>query len=75
MPDYGLCVITARSERLRRDHIDVARAALDAGCPMLQLRAKDLPTRGFLTLGMQLRQLTRHRGALFIVNDLSLIHI
>ena len=69
MPHYDLCVITARSERLRRDHLDIARAALEAGCPMLQLRAKDLSTRELLALGMQLRQLTRDRGALFIVND------
>jgi thiamine-phosphate pyrophosphorylase len=69
MSQYDLCVITARSERLHRDHLDVARSALDAGCPMLQLRAKDLSTRELLSLGTQLRQLTRECGALFIVND------
>lgn len=69
MPRYDLCVITARSDRLRRDHLDVAGAALQAGCPMLQLRAKDLSTRNLLSLGARLRQLTRDCGALLIVND------
>jgi len=69
MPRYDLCVITARSDRLRRDHLDVAGAALQAGCPMLQLRAKDLSTCELLALGTQLRQLTRDCGALLIVND------
>jgi thiamine-phosphate pyrophosphorylase len=69
MSEYDLCVITARSERLHRDHLDIARAALGAGCRMLQLRAKDLATCDLLGLGGKLRQLTRDHGALFIVND------
>jgi thiamine-phosphate pyrophosphorylase len=69
MSQYDLCVITARSDRLRRDHLDIARAALEAGCRMLQLRAKDLSTCELLSLGTQLRQLTRDRGAFLIVND------
>jgi len=69
MSRYDLCVITARSDRLRRDHLDIATAALQAGCPMLQLRAKGLSTCELLALGTQLRQLTRDRGALLIVND------
>lgn len=49
--------------------LDLARRALSAGCAMLQLRAKRLDDRSFLSLAFELCAVCRHFGAPFIVND------
>jgi thiamine-phosphate pyrophosphorylase len=69
MPSYDLCVITRNVEHLNRTHLDVARAALEGGATIIQFRDKELDSRALLDLATQLRQLTRARGATFIVND------
>jgi len=69
MPSYDLCVITRNVERLGRTHLDVARAALEGGATIIQLREKELDSRSLLDIAVQLRHLTRARGAAFIVND------
>jgi thiamine-phosphate pyrophosphorylase len=69
MPGYDLCVITRNVAHLNRTHLDVARAALEGGATIVQFRDKELDSRALLDIAAQLRQLTRARGATFIVND------
>lgn len=69
MVDYTLCVITSRVPARGRDHQDVARAALEGGAPMIQLRDKDMSTAELVEVARELRALTRAHGAAFIVND------
>ncbi len=69
MVSFDLCVITARVQRPRRGHVEVARAALEGGATMIQLREKDLPTRPLLGLATEICSLCREHGAAFVVND------
>ena len=66
---YDLCVITQQVDRLGRDHMEVARAALAGGATMIQLRDKELSSRALFEVAQQLRTLTAEHGAAFIVND------
>lgn len=52
-----------------RDPLDLARAMLDGGARLLQLRLKSTPTGAFLATAERLRELTAAAGATFIVND------
>jgi thiamine-phosphate pyrophosphorylase len=47
----------------------VAKAMLDGGARLLQLRWKDAPAGELVAIARQLRELTREAGALFFVND------
>jgi len=49
--------------------LEKIRAALDAGAPAVQLRAKTLPGREMVELGHALRRETRARNVLLFVND------
>lgn len=49
--------------------MQVVTAALAAGAPAIQLRAKDADTRALWELARVLRELTTRRGALLFVND------
>ena len=69
MVDFDLCVITRRVTRLNRGHVGVARAALNGGARLIQLREKSLPDRELWQIAQELQRLARDRGALFIVND------
>jgi thiamine-phosphate pyrophosphorylase len=69
MVSYDLCVVTRNVESLQRGHLEVARAALEGGATMIQLREKALSGRALLALAEALRELTRAHGATFIVND------
>ncbi|MBK7971952.1 MAG: thiamine phosphate synthase [Deltaproteobacteria bacterium] len=66
----GVYVIVDNSMAPQRSHEQLARAALDAGARVLQLRAKTLPRREVVEVGRRLRDMTRREGALFILNDL-----
>lgn len=66
----GLCVIVDPALCQGRDPLAVARAALDGGAGMLQLRVKALLSdRAHLALAEQMGRLARAAGAVFIVND------
>ncbi len=67
--DLALCVITHRVERLRRGHLEVARAALEGGASMIQLREKNVTDRELWALAREMRRMARKRGAGFVVND------
>jgi thiamine-phosphate diphosphorylase len=62
----GLYVIT---EPALRDPLETARAVLQAGVRLLQLRDKTATTRQLAQIGQQLRALTRQHDARLIVND------
>ncbi|MCA9053929.1 MAG: thiamine phosphate synthase [Planctomycetaceae bacterium] len=47
----------------------VVLAALEAGCPMVQLREKSVPDDQLLLRAKLLREWTRETGALLIIND------
>jgi thiamine-phosphate pyrophosphorylase len=64
-----LHVLTDREWSRGRDTLTVARAALDGGATVIQLRDKKASTRVLVEEGLALRALTRERGALLIVND------
>lgn len=65
----ALHVLTDHGLSRGRDLLTVARAALDGGATVLQLRNKTASTRTLVEEGVALRALTHERGALLIVND------
>ncbi len=66
---HGLCVITAAGLSPGRTHLDVAKAAVDAGAAMVQLREKHATTRELHQAAIALRDLTRGTSTRFLVND------
>ncbi len=52
-----------------RDPVDLVYAQIRGGADVIQLREKEMGKRGRLELGLKLREMTRHEGVLFIVND------
>jgi thiamine-phosphate diphosphorylase len=52
-----------------RSHLDLARAVLAAGTPLLQLRVKDEPTRRFVELGRAIQMEAGRHGAVLLIND------
>jgi thiamine-phosphate pyrophosphorylase len=69
MVGFDLHVITRRDRRRGRDHLAVARAALEGGARLVQLRDKKMGARALWEVGRSMRELTRSRGAAFVVND------
>ncbi len=65
----ALHVLTDRTWSRGRDTLTVAKAALDGGATVIQLRDKTANTHDLVKEGLALRALTRERGALLIVND------
>lgn len=64
-----LHVLTDREWSRGRDTLTVAKAALDGGATVIQMRDKKASTRTLVEEGQALRALTRKRGILLIVND------
>ena len=67
--DWSLYVITDRRLSRGKSHLEVARAAIDGGATVIQLRDKEATTRELIEAGLALRNLTSERGVTFIVND------
>jgi thiamine-phosphate pyrophosphorylase len=65
----ALIVIADPDAVADRALLEVVRAALQAGAPAIQLRAKALGTRDTVDLGRAIVTEARHSGALFFVND------
>lgn len=65
----GVYVITDRFINPKRSHLDIARAAVEGGTFVLQLRDKEATTRQLLEWAREIRDLTRRTETLFIVND------
>ncbi len=64
-----LIVITDPELARPRSVLEVVTAALAAGAPAVQIRAKDASARELLDLGRHVLPLARERGALLFVND------
>ncbi|MFW5877183.1 MAG: thiamine phosphate synthase [Myxococcota bacterium] len=65
----GLYAIVDPEHCAGRDPMRVARAILDGGCALLQLRAKGLPDGAWLGLARDLRTLCASRSVPFVLND------
>ncbi|HTM07943.1 MAG TPA: thiamine phosphate synthase [Verrucomicrobiae bacterium] len=52
-----------------RAPLEVLRQFLFAGAKLVQLRAKDVPSKEFFALAQAVREMTRRAGAMLIVND------
>ncbi len=68
--DFNLYLITDRHQ-VAPDHtlLSAVDAALQGGVKAVQLREKDLSAAELLPLARELRVLTRHHGALLLIND------
>lgn len=67
--DLGLYVITASHPELGRDHIDVAKAAIEGGADAIQMRIKRRPMGQALKIAFAIHKLTAAAGISLIVND------
>ena len=52
-----------------RDPLEVVSAQIRGGADVIQLREKEMPKRERLDLGLKIREMTRDKDVLFIVND------
>lgn len=66
---HGLYVITDVTLCSDRTHVDIARAALEGGARIIQMRDKTAPDREFYVQALALRKITSDAGALFLIND------
>ena len=55
--------------RLELSFVEITEKLCAGGAKILQLRAKDLPSRDFLVLAQEVRKICRRSGCLLIVND------
>ena len=69
IPRLSLHVLVDPEWSRGRDILTIASAAIEGGATVIQLRDKKASTRLLVEQGLALRQLTRERGILFIVND------
>lgn len=67
--EWGLYVITDRTQTLGRPLEEVVEAALQGGARAFQLREKDLEAKELCRLAERLLQLTRPAGAALLIND------
>lgn len=65
----GIYVITDEELVPGRTHAEIARAALEGGARLIQLRDKRASDDYMIAAGMEIRSMTRDFGAIFIVND------
>jgi thiamine-phosphate pyrophosphorylase len=69
LDDLRLTLVTDRTQTRGRDLAAVVLKCVDAGLPAVQVREKDLSALEIATLCRRLREPTRARGTLLIVND------
>lgn len=70
MPEFDLCVITRPALRPGAPgHLEIARAALEGGARLIELRDKEAGGGELFALGQELRLLARQYQALLIIND------
>ncbi len=68
-PPWGLYLISDDDQLRDRSFIDVLDSALDAGCKIVQIRAKALTPDAWQLLAADVRERTRRAGAIMIIND------
>ena len=69
MDELRLCLVTDRAQARGRDLVGAVVECLAAGLPAVQVREKDLSAAELAALCRRLREPTRERSALLIVND------
>jgi thiamine-phosphate pyrophosphorylase len=69
LDELRLSLVTDRTQTRGRDLAALVVECLDAGLPAVQVREKDLSAADLAALCRRLREPTRERGALLIVND------
>ena len=69
MDELRLTLVTDRTQTRGRDLAALVLECVDAGLPAVQVREKDLSAAELAALCRRLREPTRERGALLIVND------
>lgn len=67
--DLKLYLVTDRSFLHGRNLIDVVMQAVAGGVTMVQLREKDIDTRAFIELGLELKQKLQQVNIPLIIND------
>jgi len=65
----GLYVVTGMEFSGGRAYRDVVNACIEGGAGIIQLREKNWSVSRVFEVGREVREITRKRGALFIVND------
>ncbi len=66
---YDLYVITDEGLSKGLTHTEIARKAIEGGADAIQLRDKRLSDKALMRCALEIRELTRNAGVLFIVND------
>lgn len=66
---YGLYVITDESLSHGLSHPEIARRAIAGGADTIQLRDKRMDGKALTRCALEIRELTKKAGVLFIVND------
>ena len=67
--DLGVYVLTSSGLVPGREHVDVARAAIEGGAGAIQLRAPELDDEALLPLAREISELCIDAGVLFVVNN------
>jgi len=65
----GVYVITDAVLRPDRSHVEIARAAVQGGSRVIQLRDKEASDSELIPIAREIRRITAEAGAIFIVND------
>jgi thiamine-phosphate pyrophosphorylase len=68
-PRYDLYVITDSALSRGRSHVEVARAALDGGADVIQIRDKSSTAYNLSCMAAEIQPIARKFGAAFLVND------
>lgn len=66
---WRLYVITDEQLSRGRTHAEIARAAVQGGADVIQLRDKTVSSKTLFETALAIRQLTKDAGVAFIVND------
>lgn len=67
--DLSVYIITDTRLSSGRTNQEVILKAIEGGATCIQLREKDLPTREYFYMALELRELTLQHGVTFIIND------
>ncbi len=66
---YLIYVVTDEKVSGGRSHLEIATAAVAGSADVVQLRAKDSDAKALLETARRIREVTRAKATLFIVND------
>ena len=67
--DLALYLVTDRGLALGRDLETIVLQAVEGGVTLVQLREKDIDTRGFIALGLRLKAALAGTGVPLLIND------